>query len=903
MRDRDRGDQPARPGSPLGIVPEPAAIAALKAEAPGLRSPRLLMSSVPALQRAVGNAAVTRYLSPPGRALSRQPSTAPTARTAPTVESPVVEPTAPLTHAQPAADHRGRVAQRVDDGTDDGLLSGIRRRIGQMTGAVQEGWSTVGALADGAVGAVRDVGAGATERIKSAVTSVTTAAQSGWVAISGSVAAVRGAGQQMIASALGGVTGAFARVRAAVRSLDADTVQTAWTGVNNAFAGAVAGALAAGRSVTGRLGALWAGVRNGFDAGLRGAVNLASSVTDGIATFASGAMARVSSTWNGIRQHAGSLGDLAGGVGGLILRLIRPMLNRARSLWSSVQGRWVQLRQRAGRVIDGVRTAARASWTRASVAASGVIGRLGQTWNRVREGVVGAIGRIGQGVRSSWQRVRGLSISSLVSKLRRSSQVVGQLEGALADPDIVLTPFADPIAAQLAAGMPGAAESATQQRMRRGSQSPAAATRVQRQEMTAPPVVERSLSSGAEVWAGLKAAFSEKWRQIDVKDTIIETLKSIVWPWPRIGTEINGIGNDVSKAVGNLFSPRNLFVDPLGCLHDLWSDLMKILDIPLIIWRRLNNIGLLLLGPITIALTIIGAVGGAFAGTVLGAIAGALAGLGVGAAPGAAGGLAVGGIGGAGAGFGVALGVGQVILVSFVAGEATALVKVLADLFTTRQTRTEKAEDYSTAADSGLALGITAVLVGLGWIGGRVASACAAALRRFIPASVLSVIDKFTSGARRARSGEATPEKEATPPVSDGTPLVPNMQTPGPQTLTPSELGQLQAIADRYGTRIQVAGSRGQGMGRNVSSSELPTGKGPGTRSDIDVVIDGQVDINSRGGLSNDIRNSCGGDTQIASAGGDAYGPHIDITPNPTNAPSGGGAASERPTIPPPTRR
>ena len=254
-----------------------------------------------------------------------------------------------------------------------------------------------------------------------------------------------------------------------------------------------------------------------------------------------------------------------------------------------------------------------------------------------------------------------------------------------------------------------------------------------------------------------RAAFTDKWAKLDVKKMALDGLKSLVWPWPKNGEELTGIGADMSKAWGNVFSPRNLFDDPLGFFQDLWSDLMKLLDFPLILWRRLNNIALLLLGPITIALTVIGFIGGSLAGTVLGGIAGALAGVGIGAAPGAGAGFGVGGVGGAGLGFGVAMGLGQAFLVSFAAGEVAALAKVLADLFTTRQTRQEKADDYNTAADSGLALGITAILVGLGWIGGRIAAACASVLRGFLPASVLAVIDEFAAGVRAARKGGLPP--------------------------------------------------------------------------------------------------------------------------------------------------
>ena len=54
-------------------------------------------------------------------------------------------------------------------------------------------------------------------------------------------------------------------------------------------------------------------------------------------------------------------------------------------------------------------------------------------------------------------------------------------------------------------------------------------------------------------------------------------------------------------------------------------------------------------------------------------------------------------------------------------------------------------------------------------------------------------------------------------------------------------------------TTIDVDGSRGAGHGRNVDT-DLPPGKGEGTRSDIDVRIDPQLDIDTGGQLSGALK-------------------------------------------------
>jgi len=54
----------------------------------------------------------------------------------------------------------------------------------------------------------------------------------------------------------------------------------------------------------------------------------------------------------------------------------------------------------------------------------------------------------------------------------------------------------------------------------------------------------------------------------------------------------------------------------------------------------------------------------------------------------------------------------------------------------------------------------------------------------------------------------------------------------GPGKLTPQEAEQIQRVADNYNTEIHVVGSRAGGRGRNIDT-DLPVGKGEGTRSDI----------------------------------------------------------------------
>lgn len=81
-----------------------------------------------------------------------------------------------------------------------------------------------------------------------------------------------------------------------------------------------------------------------------------------------------------------------------------------------------------------------------------------------------------------------------------------------------------------------------------------------------------------------------------------------------------------------------------------------------------------------------------------------------------------------------------------------------------------------------------------------------------------------------------------------------------------------------FQTTIDVVGSRGAGKGRNIDT-DLPFGKGIGTRSDIDVRIDGQREIDSQGTLSDMLYNSVPGVSVGSRLMGGSRSPFIEIKP------------------------
>jgi hypothetical protein len=133
------------------------------------------------------------------------------------------------------------------------------------------------------------------------------------------------------------------------------------------------------------------------------------------------------------------------------------------------------------------------------------------------------------------------------------------------------------------------------------------------------------------------------------------------------------------------------------------------------------------------------------------------------------------------------------------------------------------------------------------------------------------------------RHGSSSNEPPVAKQVINTDKILKPEEATGEGYLTPDEVKELQAIANKYKTTFYVVGSRAEGRGRNIFRTDLPVGKdSPGvtTRSDIDVRIDSEVDINSRGGLSNDIANvSNGAGKSMVLIGKQANAPAIEFKP------------------------
>jgi hypothetical protein len=219
------------------------------------------------------------------------------------------------------------------------------------------------------------------------------------------------------------------------------------------------------------------------------------------------------------------------------------------------------------------------------------------------------------------------------------------------------------------------------------------------------------VASFDQVGDGLWRQIKHKWEGIKIWQMVKDMLWSLIWPWPSIGKEFKELWTvDWTNAAHSLYAFRTDSV--LHWLHDLWTNFLHILDFPLALWRRLNNVCMLLMGWVSIILIL----GGAILGGAIGAMF-----FGVGALPGAGAG-AMAGLEAAGA-------IGEVLLWSYLAGESTNIIKLLIELFTARLTDEEKNDEYSRVADSAMGLGIALVLMLLAFIAGRLAGVVVEAIR------------------------------------------------------------------------------------------------------------------------------------------------------------------------------
>jgi hypothetical protein len=494
---------------------------------------------------------------------------------------------------------------------------------------------------------------------------------------------------------LGNITSPVSNIISAFKNMDADMLDTAWNLLTN------------GANL------VWKGIKSVID----GVFNLGTGIWNTVSGYVSSLFGRVNSIFNSwpFRQ----LPDF--------------LQRKAKSLFSGIRSVWMRIRD----FITNTLKKLRAFTDR-------ILKTIENFVNKVVSYAIRKVVKTVRDIKNAWKFVKKVT----------------------EDPKGFIQPVVDQLAAKLNTEVPPKAIELGRQKIQEnftGDQAHSSVNGVIQRQPETSTSVERTVRSTAslhEVYEGVKKAIGEAWGKLNIGAMLWDSFVNMFWPPATIraiGHEFYELWtNDWANAASSLFMPRNILEDPAGFLHDIWSNILILLDFPLALWRRLNAVLMLLLGYVTLILVIAGALG-------IGGI-GAVAGAGVGAAPG--------GLVGAGAGLAIAGTLGLVVLASYFAAEILTVEKIILELFTARQTQVQKDRDYVQIVGSVIGMAIAAVLLVIAWL-----------LSEFI-ALVVRVI-KGGFGAVRAAPKPAAPEPAAPEPAAPE-PAAPEPAAPEPAAPEPA---------------------------------------------------------------------------------------------------------------------
>jgi hypothetical protein len=464
---------------------------------------------------------------------------------------------------------------------------------------------------------------------------------------------------------------------------------------------------------------------------------------------------RVQSMWNGIQSLANSFFSLLSNY------TSNPLFEFLRSAWQTIirplQIIWNSIRQ---------------GWT-----------ALYNWMNSTMQDLTERVGRF-------IQFIVNFSIDSLVESFRRFGRAISAIQQAVNNPMPLVTPIIQWIVTKLQDTPDVAIEKAGSYFTNKGTTNeanPSISGKIMRQEQdedSAPRV--RSRVGWSEFWSGVWRHIVHKFRQISLWDVVVDTLWTLLWPWPGVWQDLTQMVSSLGQTADSLYSSDSW--------QGLWSNILRILDFPIIIWRTINSI----LGRLWGWLFIASVIAGAFPGSAIGGfLASVIPGLGT----------AVGGVGGgllgAGAGAGFALAAGIPLLKSFLLAEGVNIARAILSLTTGLSTQDEKERDFGRIAESALGLAAAGILFLLTAAAARLGATLMNFARRFIP-NVVAGAEEFAEGVRE---GFRRTRRGRTPVVSGRRKIIvdnPNRITNTRPTFNSSTNQWEWALIDRE-TSAQIA--------------------------------------------------------------------------------------------------
>lgn len=289
------------------------------------------------------------------------------------------------------------------------------------------------------------------------------------------------------------------------------------------------------------------------------------------------------------------------------------------------------------------------------------------------------------------RKVLAFAIDTVIQTVKKLKEIYDYVQRVVSDPESVIRPILSGIAAKITSEAPGKAKDTAHEKSGEAwgtaqSSSPSAGPVIHR----SPAGAARATTTRADVDANVDRELATQWAALDIPGMLWDSVVNMFWPPATIraiGKEFTELwDNDWKNAADGLFAPRSILDDFGGFWHDVWSNVLVLLDFPLALLRRLNSILMLLMGYVTIIIILVGVIGGAIAAGPPGALAGLAAGA------------------------ELAWALGELLFMSFLVVESASVLKAFLDLYTARQTAREKQLDYVQIAASSIGIGIAIVI-------------------------------------------------------------------------------------------------------------------------------------------------------------------------------------------------
>lgn len=606
--------------------------------------------------------------------------------------------------------------QREDSSEGGGLLSGVRSRINGIVDGLRSGWSSLTGMAEGAFESVRGQVSSVTDELGDLVSSAVSQVQSGWENVKETVTTITQGIQEQLNGPIDAVVGAARSIAEGVMRLDASAIRSAWARVTGLMGGLKQQVEQIGQAVFQRARSMWEGLQNSFTGIMTGISSRVTAVFDRVRSAAEAVGQRLASAWEGLQSRASQMSGVLDGIMDRLRSLVSSLLSWGQQIWGGIQQQWNALRSRVSGLVTQVQQQVTGIWDSLRERATGVWNQVQGLWAGLQGWVQQQVGRVTGGVLSIWEKFQNFTLDGLIEKIEKYAPLIQEVEKVVADPEGVLKPVFDQAASTLESGMPTKALELGQQHLesQAGASGPGAASQpapsgvIQR----TPEKPERSTATFSDVLSGLWSAIKQKWAGLSVKDMISHIWEDFKHPFNASWRELTGLWNDLKKVFSGFFGLRSVSGDPLGALHDLYSNFLHLTDITIVIFHRANNlIGIWL--PWVALLTIAGT-------TALGALIGSIFG---------PEGTAVGAIAGLGAGYGLSEAIGLGAAALYITTETYTLYATLVQLLTGEQTETEQLEDYSQAADSLIGLAMIVLLAGIAFLAKQLVSVAAKLLK------------------------------------------------------------------------------------------------------------------------------------------------------------------------------